>query len=265
MARKMNLPTKDSIALQSDMAKQNVSSFDVSVFEKTVEDMKQELSFKLHYEGMVDSKIGECFGTDKGRFDRMIQLFQEYGVSLQACDDIMEKINEHTSPEFYRTVQDFSISIEANYNALTNYFSHLSHKEKLDFLDIDSEYATMPEIELWKNKIKDIPFFPSKEREQLIRDIDSLVKSISDNYDRLKTESISSLLFSDVVGIGFVYLIYKLVGWLLWDWLAILFVGVYIYLVYKKYNQLSSIAVHRGENPDTFRIILSSIVLGGSE
>ena len=103
-----------------------------------------------------------------------------------------------------------------------------------------------------------------KQKNILIGDLNHLLTTFGLSYDQAKEKSMGSAFGSAVLMVVIMYLFVKLVTWILPNWLGVILWGGYIYMIFKKYGQLMSVAKTRGESGG-LKLFLAAVSLSGDD
>ena len=141
---------------------------------------------------------------------------------------------------------------------MIDFFVSLDAKDKMKYLRIEENEIKIEEIDSWIGKVNAIPFLSPKGKKILIDDLEALKGKINSQYEKIMASSIGSLFAHDLLMIVMIYAFFKIITYFLWDWLGYLLCIVCVWGMYKKYEQLSSVAVAKGEF-DGLKMFLGSI------
>jgi len=275
LARTMNIPSSkrsnDKSVPVNDKPVTNERRIvaDVETQKKIFDNIKSSIhDYNLVYADASDDKISEWISSitnsNSTKFDTLIGTLEKYGRSMKQCDEIMGQIDDRDEPEFFNEVNQFVIKIEKNYNAIMNYFSRLPLKSKLDFLNIDKDLVKVDEINNAISRITHIEYFSEKQKDLLIHDLIVLIEKMQKDYDAIKQKSFFSVFVTAAIVSTIVFFAITFIGGLLGGILIVpLYLG-YIYLVFKKYGQLKSIAESYGES-GSLKLFLIAVTLNNND
>lgn len=271
MARKMSTPMEESVVtppaeipvMEQDTENVGQNELQVPSNEETIKLVIGEFSKikTIQSQNFYKTSKSNIEDSLQRKFNVVVYYLEEFGNGMNQCDNLMEMLDERQNPELFDEIHKFSVEIEKHYIIVVDFFVSLDAKDKMKYLGIEEDEIKIDEIDSWIEKINAIPYFSPKGKKILINDLEALKGKINSQYEKIMAASVGKLLANDLLMIVMIYVFFKIITYFLWDWVGYLLCIGCVWGMYKKYEQLSSVANAKGET-DGLKVFLGSIYFG---